>query len=100
MDVLHERCAGIDISKTDVKVCVRTPSGNGRRHSEVRTFSAMTGDLLAMRDWLIGQGVTVVGMEATGAYWKPVFYLLESQVRCWLLNAQHMKAVPGRKTDL
>lgn len=100
MDVLHERCAGIDISKTDVKVCVRTPSRNRQRHSEIRTFSAMTGDLLAMRDWLIEQGVTVVGMEATSSYWKPVFYLLEDQVQCWLLNAQHMKAVPGRKTDV
>jgi transposase len=100
MDVLHERCAGIDISKADVKVCVRTPSRNRQRHSETRTFSAMTRDLLAMRDWLIAEGVTVVGMEATGAYWKPVFYLLEAQVQCWLLNAQHMKAVPGRKTDV
>ncbi|MDV3133405.1 IS110 family transposase [Mycobacterium sp. 29Ha] len=100
MDVLHERCAGIDISKADVKVCVRTPSRNKQRHSAVRTFSAMTGDLLAMRDWLIAEQVTVVGMEATGPYWKPVFYLLEDQMRCWLLNAQHMKAVPGRKTDV
>ncbi len=99
-DVLHERCAGIDISKADVKVCVRTPSRNGRRRSEVRTFSAMTRDLLAMRDSLVEQGVTVVGMEATGSYWKPVFYLLESQITCWLLNAAHMKAVPGRKTDV
>ena len=100
MDVLHERCAGIDISKADVKVCVRTPSRNRQRHSETRTFSAMTPDLLAMRDWLIAGGVTVVGMEATGSYWKPVFYLLEAQMQCWLLNAQHMKAVPGRKTDV
>jgi transposase len=100
MDVLHERCAGIDISKADVKVCVRTPWRNKQRHSGVRTFSAMTGDLLAMRDWLIAEQVTVVGMEATGPYWKPVFYLLEDQMRCWLLNAQHMKAVPGRKTDV
>ncbi|QIS24769.1 IS110 family transposase [Nocardia terpenica] len=100
MDVLHERCAGIDIGKADVKVCVRTPARNGRRHNEVRTFSAMTTDLLAMRDWLAAQQVTVVGMEATGSFWKPIFYLLESQVECWLLNAQHMKAVPGRKTDV
>ena len=97
MAVLHERCAGIDISKVDVKVCVRTPSRNRQRHSEIRTFSLMTGDLLAMRDWLIAQGGTMVGMEASGAYWKPVFYLLESQMQCWLLNARHMKAVPGRK---
>ncbi|MEN3360354.1 MAG: transposase [Mycobacteriales bacterium] len=72
----------------------------GRRRVRVRTFSAMTRDLLAMRDWLLAEQVTVVGMEATGAYWKPVFYLLEHEVECWLLNARHMKAVPGRKTDV
>jgi transposase len=60
----------------------------------------MTNDLLAMRDWLWAERVTVVGMEATGAYWKPVFYLLEQDVECWLLNARRMKAVPGRKTDV
>lgn len=60
----------------------------------------MTADLLAMRDWLISEHVSVVGMEATGAYWKPIFYLLESDVECWLLNARHMKTVPGRKTDV
>ncbi|MFD7441986.1 IS110 family transposase, partial [Streptomyces sp. NPDC059909] len=77
MEVIHERCAGIDISKVDVKVCIRVPSGTGkRRRSEVRTFSAVTSGLLAMRDWLLAEGITVVGMEATGVYWKPVFYLL------------------------
>ncbi|KJF19228.1 transposase [Rhodococcus sp. WS3] len=60
----------------------------------------MTADLLAMRDRLISEHVSVVGMEATGAYWKPIFYLLESDVECWLLNARHMKTVPGRKTDV
>jgi transposase len=100
VDVVHERCAGIDISKTDVKVCIRVPGPGRRRHSEVRTFSTMTADLLAMRDWLLDQRVTVVGMEATGAYWKPVFYVLEHDLDCWLLNAFHMKAVPGRKTDV
>jgi transposase len=100
MDVVHERCAGIDISKTDVKVCVRVPGVGGRRRREVRTFTTMTADLLAMRDWLLAERVTVVGMEATGAYWKPVFYLLEREMECWLLNARHMKAVPGRKTDV
>src|SRR4051794_27210691 len=99
MDVVYERCAGIDISKTDVKVCIRTP-GPGRRRRQVRTFTTMTNDLLAMRDWLLAERVTVVGMEATGAYWKPVYYLLEHDLDCWLLNARHMKAVPGRKTDV
>nr|WP_244224140.1 IS110 family transposase [Streptomyces tirandamycinicus] len=101
MEVIHERCAGIDISKIDVKVCIRVPSGTGtRRRSEVRTFSAVTSSLLAMRDWLLAEGITVVGMEATGVYWKPVFYLLEHDMECWLLNARHMKSVPGRKTDV
>jgi transposase len=100
MDTVHERCAGIDISKTDVKVCIRVPGVGARRRREVRTFSTMTRDLLAMRDWLLAERITVAGMEATGAYWKPVFYLLEHDLECWLLNARHMKAVPGRKTDV
>ena len=102
MDVMHERCAGIDISKSDVKVCIRVPATgkHRRRRTEVRTFPAMTNDLLTMRDWLISEGVTLVAMEATGSYWKPVFYLLEQTFECWLLNARHMKAVPGRKTDV
>jgi transposase len=100
MDVVHERCAGIDIGKADVKVCVRVPGPGKRRRKEIRTFSTMTPDLLAMRDWLLAEQVTVVGMEATGSYWKPVFYLLENDIECWLLNARHMKNVPGRKTDV
>ena len=100
MDVIHERCAGIDISKADVKVCIRVPATGRRRRSEIRTFTTMTRDLLAMRDWLLAEQITVVGMEATGSYWKATFYLLEQVMECWLLNARHMKAVPGRKTDV
>lgn len=100
MDVIHERCGGIDISKADVKVTIRVPGSGKRRRSETRTFSSVTSGLLAMRDWLLAEQVTVVGMEATGVYWKPVFYLLEHEMECWLLNARHMKAVPGRKTDV
>ncbi len=99
MDVICERCAGIDIGKADVTVCIRVPHGK-RRRSEVRTFPSLPSGLLAMRDWLLAEGVTVVGIEATGSYWKPVFYLLEHEMECWLLNARHMKAVPGRKTDV
>lgn len=99
MDVMHPRCAGIDISKGDVKVTIRVPAG-ARRRSETRTFSSMTRDLLAMRDWLLAENITVVGMEATGVYWKPVFYLLEHDLEAQLLNARHMKGVPGRKTDV
>ncbi|MFJ9121312.1 IS110 family transposase [Streptomyces sp. NPDC102394] len=100
MEVLHERCAGIDISKADVKVTIRVPGPGKRRRTETRTFTTMTRDLLVMRDWLLAEGVTLVGMEATGIYWKPVFYLLEHDLECWLLNARHMKGVPGRKTDV
>ncbi|WP_331752470.1 IS110 family transposase [Streptomyces chartreusis] len=100
MDVVHERCAGIDIGEADVKVCVRLPGPGKRRRKEIRTFLTMTSDLLAMRDWLLSEGVTVVGMEATGGYWKPVLHLLENDITCWLLNARHMKNVPGRKTDV
>ncbi|QCX82851.1 Transposase IS116/IS110/IS902 family protein (plasmid) [Streptomyces sp. YIM 121038] len=102
MDVVYERRAGIDISKADVKVSIRVlDRGKGtRRRSEVRTFPALTSGLLAMRDWLLAEGITVVGMEATGSYWKPVFYLLDNDMDCWLLNARHMKAIPGRKIDV
>ncbi|MCW2902275.1 MAG: transposase family protein [Streptosporangiaceae bacterium] len=100
MDVVYERCAGIDISKADVKVSVRVPGPGKRRRKETRTFTTMTNDLLAMRDWLLSEQIAVVGMEATGDYWKPVFYLLEHDIECWLLNARHIKAVPGRKTDV
>ncbi|WP_405877040.1 transposase [Streptomyces sp. NBC_00005] len=83
-------------------MCIRVPGGGKgtRRRGEVRTFSALTSGLLAMRDWLLAQRITVVGMEATGSYWKPVFYLLEHDMECWLLNVRRIKAVPGRKTDV
>ncbi|MFE0063072.1 hypothetical protein [Streptomyces sp. NPDC059003] len=66
MDVVYERCAGIDISKSDVKVCIRVPGTGKRRREEVRVFSSMTRDLLALREWLLSEGITLVGMEATG----------------------------------
>lgn len=100
MDLVHERCAGIDIGKADCKVCIRVPGRNGRRHTEIRTFSTMTEGLLALREWLLSEQITLVGMEATGSYWKPVYYLLEEHMETWLLNAQHMRNVPGRKTDV
>ena len=70
MDLLHDRCAGLDVSKKDVKACVRSPGARAnQRHTEVRTFATTTNALLQLRDWLIGQGVTLVAMEATGDYW-------------------------------
>jgi len=99
MDIVVERCCGLDVHKDTVVACVRTP-GKGGRHSEVRTFGTMTVDLLALRDWLVAQGVTLVGMESTGVYWKPPFYVLEDAMECWVLNARHLRNVPGRKTDV
>jgi transposase len=100
MDTLIERCAGLDVHKASVTACVRVPGPVGERYSETRTFRATTAGLTLLRDWLASFAVTVVGMEATGVYWKPVYYLLEDEVDCWLLNAQHLRNVPGRKTDV
>lgn len=101
MDVLHQRCAGIDIGKREVKACIRVPAAAEQRwRVEVRTFSTMTNDLLRLGAWLTAEGVTTVGMEATGAYWKCVYYLLEDGFQVQLLNAQHLHNVPGRKTDV
>ena len=100
MEVVVERCAGIDVHKDMVVVCVRVPGPGGDRVAELAEFSTFTADLLALRDWLVAHGVTRVGMEATGVYWKPVFWILEDALECWLLNARHMRNVPGRKTDM
>jgi transposase len=100
MDRFIERCAGLDVHKKTVAACVRTPGQDGQRQQQTRTFATTTKGLLALRDWLAGAGVTVVGMESTGAYWKAVYYLLEDTVACWLLNARHLRNVPGRKTDV
>jgi len=100
MDVVFDRVAGLDIGKASVTVCVRTPGPGGRRQSETRTFRTMTRSLGLMADWLEERGVTLAAMESTATYWKPVFYCLEEHLECWLLNAAHMKAVPGRKSDV
>jgi transposase len=83
-----------------VVACVRTPGPDGDRVSETRTFGTMTVELLTLRDWLVAHGVTLVGMESTGVFWRPVFYTLEDAMECWLLNARHMRNVPGRKSDV
>ena len=96
MDVVVERCAGIDVHKDMVAVCGRVPGPGGDRVIELAEFSIFTEDLLALRDWLVAHGVTRVGMEATGVYWKPIFWVLEDAVECWLLNARHMRNEIGR----
>ena len=102
MDVLIERCAGIDIGKDEVVACVRAPASSGRgRRKQTRTFSSFTGALLEMADWFAAEGVTDVVMEATGPYWKPVWYVLEDRAfELKLVNAQHVKILPGRKSDV
>jgi transposase len=101
MEVYAERCAGIDIGKADVKVCLRVPGARrGTHRVQVRTFTTTTRSLLELRDWLVGERVSLVGMESTGHYWRPVYYLLEADVECWLVNPQHIKNLPGRKTDV
>jgi transposase len=103
MEVVHVRCAGLDVSKKDAKVCVRV-AGSGRRKTieTVTTWSSMTNQVLALRDHLIGEQVTCVVMEATGDYWKPFYYLLEDLpgVEVELVNARHVKNLPGRKSDV
>lgn len=100
MDVLVGRCAGLDVHRDTVVACVRVPGPDGQRVSQTHTFGTMTVDLLALRDWLIAQQVTLVGMESTGVFWRPVFYTLEDAMECWLLNARHLRNVPGHKTDV
>ena len=98
MEVLHSRCAGIDVHKDVVVAAVRCVSSPA--HREVRSFGATTRELQALSDWLESHGCTHVVMEATGVYWKPVWHLLESHFELVLANAQHVKNVPGRKTDV
>ena len=100
MDRLIERCAGLDVHRDTVAACVRTPGSDGQRRQDIRTYGTTTSQLLELGDWLAAEGVTVVGMESTGVYWKPVYYVLEDAFECWLLNAQHLHHVPGRKTDV
>lgn len=103
MDVIHPRCAGLDISKRDAKVCVRVAgAGRARPVETVTTWSSMTSQILALRDHLASEHVTCVVMEATGDYWKPFYYLLEDlpESEVVLVNARHVKNLPGRKTDV
>jgi transposase len=94
-----ERCAALDVHKKAVTVCARIVSPDGELEELTAEFRTMAADLLALRDWLKQLGVTHVAMEATGVYWKPVYYALEDDFELLLVNARHVKNVPGRKTD-
>lgn len=99
MEVVYSKCAGLDVHKETVVACVHVREG-GKLRKEVRTFSTMTSDLILLHDWLQAYSVTHVAMESTGVYWKPIFNLLEGNFEVLLVNAAHIKAVPGRKTDV
>jgi transposase len=100
MDVVHPRCCGLDIHKKLIVACVSVPDCSGRPNKQVRSFGTMSDDLQQLSEWLAERGVTHVAMESTGSYWKPIFNVLEEHFELLLVNAQHLKAVPGRKTDV
>jgi transposase len=100
MDVLVERCAGLDVHRDTVVATVRRSGSTGARRSQTRTFSTMTSQLEELADWLVSEKVTLAGMESTGVYWKPVYYVLEERLPVWVINAEHLRNVPGRKTDV
>ena len=100
MEVVYERCAGLDVHKKSVTACRITPAAGRGWQKESRRFGTMTDELLKLADWLRAGQVTAVAMESTGVYWKPVFNILESEFEVLLVNARHIKYVPGRKSDI
>src|ERR1700674_2583669 len=102
MDVIVARCAGLDVHKKTVMAAVRTPKRGGGRAEVVREFSTFTDGLVELRDWLVGERVIQVAMEATGSYWKPVWHVLEdaTDFELLLVNPMQVKKLPGRKTDV
>ncbi len=94
MEILYERCAGLDVHKKNVKVCLKTPGSDGRPSQEVRTYATMTQTILEMGDWLKEQGCSHVALESTGVYWKPRYNLLEEDCEILVVNAHHLKTVP------
>ena len=100
MEVIYQRVCGVDVHKKTIAACVRCMLGDGKVREEVRSFGTMTRDILALADWLAQEGVTHVAMESTGSYWKPIYNLLEDRFEVLLVNARHIKQVPGRKTDV
>ena len=100
MRVIIERCCGLDVHQETVVACLLIGAPGDRPTKEVRTFRTVTRDLEALRDWLVGAGVTHVGMESTGVYWRPVYAVLEGHFDLIVGNARHIRNVPGRKTDV
>jgi transposase len=100
MDTMYRCCAGLDVHKETVAACVRRVDAAGRIGKEVRTFGTTTGELLKLLDWLLAEGVQAAAMESTGVFWKPIWNILEGSITLILVNARHIKNVPGRKTDV
>lgn len=100
MEVVYERCCGIDVHKQTVVACRITPDAEGKTQKVIQTFSSMTGDLKALAQWLQSVGCTHVAMESTGVYWKPVYNLLEGSFEILVINPEHIKKISGRKTDV
>ncbi len=100
LQVLYERCAGLDVHQKTVVACLLLTQVDGQEHKAIRTFATTTAGLLSLADWLASEQVSHVSMESTGVLWRPVFNILEGQFQVILVNAQHMKAVPGHKTDV
>ena len=100
MENVFSCCAGLDVHKESVEACVRRIEPNGRLHQQTHHWGTMTGDLMAMADWMTAQGVTHVAMESTGVFWKPIYNILEGHFTMLLVNARHLKQVPGRKSDV
>jgi len=96
MDIMYERCCGLDVHKKTVVACVLVPGSGRQPAKEIRTFGTMTADLLELGDWLAAKGVTHVALVSTGVDWRPLWNLLECKVELLLVNAQHIKQVPGR----
>jgi transposase len=99
MEIVNPRCCGLDVHKRTVVACLIVPGPGGAPVKEIRRFGTMTADLRELRGWLLAKGCAVVAMESTGPYWKPIWNLLEHSFSLTLVNPQHMKAIPGRKTD-
>ncbi len=100
MQIIHRCCCGLDVHKKLIVACLISLNEAGEFQKEIRHFTTMTKDILALADWLTSAGCTHVAMESTGVYWRPIWNLLEGQFELLLVNAQHIKAVPGRKTDI
>lgn len=100
MEIIHERCCGLDIHKKLIVACLMTPGRGESRHKEIRRFGTMTADLVALGQWLRAAGCTHVAMESTGIYWRPIFNMLEDVCEVLIVNAQHIRGLPGRKTDV